>query len=34
MRMKAKSVRDTITAIEASTDAAKLVRIQQDKNLK
>ena len=34
MRMKAKSVRDTITAIEASTDAPKLVRIQQDKNLK
>ena len=34
MRMKAKSVRDTIAAIEASTDAPKLVRIQQDKNLK
>lgn len=30
-RMKAKSVRDTITAIEASTDAPKLVQIQQEK---
>jgi hypothetical protein len=28
MRMKAKSVRETIAAIEASTDAPKLVRIQ------
>ena len=28
MRMKAKSVRDTITAIEASTDAPKLIRIK------
>ncbi len=30
-RMKAKSVRDTMTAIEASTDAPKLVQIQQEK---
>ncbi len=28
MRMKAKSVRETITAIEASTDSPKLIRIQ------
>jgi HEAT repeat protein len=28
MRMKAKSVRDTITAIEASTDTPKLIRLQ------
>ena len=28
MRMKAKSVRDTITAIEASTDAPELIRIK------
>jgi hypothetical protein len=32
MRMKAKSVRETIAAIEASTDAPKLVRVQK-KNL-
>jgi hypothetical protein len=29
MRMKAKSVRETISAIEASTDAPELIRIQQ-----
>jgi hypothetical protein len=28
MRMKAKTVRDTITAIEASTDTPELIRIK------
>ena len=28
MRMKAKSVRDTITAIEASTDSPELIRLK------
>lgn len=28
MRIKAKSVRDTITAIEGSTDAPKLIRLK------
>jgi hypothetical protein len=32
MRMKAKSVRETITAVEASTDSPKLIRIKSDKN--
>jgi Family of unknown function (DUF6288) len=32
MRMKAKSVRETIAAIESSTDAPELVRIKQDKS--
>ena len=34
MRMKAKSVRDTITAIEASTDSPELVRLKEDKSPK
>jgi len=34
MRMKAKSVRDTIAAIEASTDSPKLIRISEDKRPK
>ncbi|MSR33136.1 MAG: HEAT repeat domain-containing protein [Gemmataceae bacterium] len=34
MRMKAKSVRETITAIEGSTDAPELIRLKQDKSPK
>jgi len=34
MAMKAKSVRDTITAIEASTDTPKIIRIKEEKSSK
>ncbi len=34
MRMKAKSVRETISAIEASTEAPKLIRLKKDKSPK
>jgi hypothetical protein len=32
MRMKARNVRETITAIEASTDAPELIRLKQEKS--
>ena len=34
MRMKAKSVRETISAIEASTEAPELIRLKEDKSPK
>ena len=34
MLQKAKSVRDTITAIEASTDTPKIIRIKEEKSSK
>ena len=34
MRMKGESVRETITAIEASTDSPELIRLKQDKSPK
>jgi len=34
MRIKGESVRETITAIEASTESPELVRLKEDKDSK